>query len=197
MFNGIRACYSKVVNTDKPRPGILLDRDGTIIQENGRIGTKDQVQLIPGAAEAIASFNRAGIPVAIVTNQGGVAYGYYTIDDVMETHAYLAELLAQRDAHADVYIFCPYHPKGTVPAFTRSSEDRKPRPGMAHAAADALGLVLAASVMVGDRPEDTGLADAVGAEAIHVGSGPGHPHAVSFPDLAAAAPYILERLAGE
>lgn len=185
------------VNTATLRPGILLDRDGTIIQENGRIGTKDQVQLIPGAAEAIASFNKAGIPVAVVTNQGGVAYGFYTINDVEEAHQYLAELLASHGAHADIYLYCPYHPNGNVPAFTRPSEDRKPRPGMGYAAADILGLDLESSFMVGDRPEDMGFAERIGAKGIHVGYGPCPPYAVSFPDLAAAAPYILEQLAHE
>lgn len=184
------------MNTGNLRPGILLDRDGTIIRELSYIGTPDRVHLMPGASEAIASFNRAGIPVAIVTNQGGVAHGYYTIADVEATHAYLTEKLAEHGAHADLIAFCPYHPKGTVPAWSRSSEDRKPRPGMAYAAADALGLDLTSSFMVGDRPEDMGLADHIGAEAVYVGPGPVPSlHAVQFPDLAAAAPYILERLA--
>lgn len=184
------------MNTAKLRPGILLDRDGTIIRELSYVGTPDRVHLMPGAAEAIASFNKAGIPVAVITNQGGVAHGYYTIDDVENTHTYLREKLAEHGAHADLIVYCPYHPKGNVPAWNRSSEDRKPRPGMAYAAADVLGLDLAASFMVGDRPEDMGLADRIGAEAVYVGSGPAPSlRTVSFPDLAAAAPYILERLA--
>lgn len=191
----MHACYSKAVNTDKPRPGILLDRDGTIISDHGYVGQPERVQLIPGAAEAIASFNAAGIPVAIVTNQGGVAYGYYTIDDVEAVHEYLARKLAEYGAQIDFIAYCPYHPNGNVPAFTRMSQDRKPRPGMAYAAAEKLGLDLSLSVMVGDRPEDVGLADSIGAEAIYVGHGPcPSAHAVTFPDLAAAAPYILERL---
>src|SRR5215472_828199 len=81
------------------RPGILLDRDGTIIVDHGYVGSVDRVEFIEGAAEAIASFNRAGIPVAVVTNQAGVARGLYGIEDVDRVHQYIAEHLAERDAH--------------------------------------------------------------------------------------------------
>ncbi len=177
-------------------PGILLDRDGTIIIDHGYVGSVDRVDFIDGAPEAIAAFNRAGLPVAIVTNQAGVARGYYGLDDVRLVHEYIAKRLAEHDAHIDLFLYCPYHPDGVVEAFARTSEDRKPGPGMAKAAANALGLDLAASWVVGDRPEDVGLAEAVGASAIYLG--PDHrekPGVWSFPSLAAAAPFILERVA--
>lgn len=176
------------------RPGILLDRDGTIIVDHGYVGSIDRVDFIDGAADAIAQFNQAGLPVAIVTNQAGVARGFYGISDVIEVHTYIAEHLAKQGAHIDLYLFCPYHPDGVVEAFARTSADRKPNPGMAKAAAAALGLDLAASWVVGDRPEDVGLAAATGAGAIYVG--PDNftgPRTWSFPSLAAAAPFILER----
>jgi histidinol-phosphate phosphatase family protein len=177
------------------RPGILLDRDGTIIVDHGYVGSVDRVDFIPGAPEAIARFNQAGIPVAVVTNQAGVARGLYGINDVARVHEHIEAHLAVRGAHIDLFLYCPYHPAGTVEAFARSSEDRKPRPGMANAAASALNLDLAASWVVGDRPEDIGLAKAVGASAVYLGTddyeGPG---VWSFPSLAAAAPFILERV---
>jgi histidinol phosphatase-like enzyme len=73
--------------------------------------------------------------------------------------------------HVDLFLYCPYHPAGIVEAFTRTSEDRKPRPGMANAAARVLNLDLTASWVVGDRPEDIGLAEAVRASAIYLGTG--------------------------
>jgi len=83
-----------------------------------------------------------------------------------------------------------------VDGFARTSEDRKPKPGMAKAAAAALNLDLAASWVVGDRPEDLGLAQAVGASAIYLGpAADTHPGVWSFPSLAAAAPFILARMA--
>lgn len=177
------------------RPGILLDRDGTIIVDHGYVGSVDRVEFIDGAADAIATFNRAGIPVAVVTNQAGVARGLYGIDDVAQVHKYIEAHLAEHGAHIDLFVFCPYHPAGIVAAFARTSEDRKPRPGMANAAASALHLDLTASWVVGDRPEDVGLAQAVGASAIYLGTGGGQgPGVWSYPSLAAAASFIVERV---
>ena len=179
-----------------PRPGILLDRDGTIIVDHGYVGSVDRVEFIDGAPEAIAGFNRAGIPVAVVTNQAGVARGLYGIDDVRRVHRYLADRLAQHGARVDLFVYCPYHPDGVVEDFARTSEDRKPRPGMAKAAEAALNLDLTASWVVGDRLEDMGLAEAIGASAVYVGTGICQRTGVwSFPSLAAAAPFIVERIA--
>jgi histidinol-phosphate phosphatase family protein len=188
-----------------PRPGILLDRDGTIIVDHGYVGSADRVDFIDGAVEAIAAFNRAGVPVAVVTNQAGVARGLYGLDGVAEVHQHIAEYLAGYGARIDLFLYCPYHPDGVVEGFARTSEDRKPRPGMAKAAAAALNLDLTASWVVGDRPEDVGLAEAVGASAVYLGtddlargaqgagSWPG-PRVWPFPSLAAAAPFLLERV---
>lgn len=177
------------------RPGILLDRDGTIIVDHGYVGSVDRVEFIQGAPEAIARFNQVGIPVAVVTNQAGVARGLYGIDDVARVHEHIESHLAMHGAHIDLFLYCPYHPAGIVAAFARSSEDRKPRPGMAKAAASALSLDLATSWVVGDRPEDIGLAKAIGASAVYLGTddyeGPG---VWSFPSLAVAASFILERV---
>ena len=180
----------------RPRPGVLLDRDGTIIVDHGYVGSVDRVEFIEGSARAIASFNRAGVPVAVVTNQAGVARGLYGIDDVTTVHQHIAERLAEQGARVDAFFFCPYHPDGVVGAFTRTSEDRKPGPGMARAAAAALNLDLAASWVVGDRPEDMGLAEAVGASAVYVGPGSyERPGVACYPTLADAASFILERIA--
>ena len=119
------------------RPGVLLDRDGTIIADRGYVGTVDRVEFLDGAIEAIAQLNRAGIPVAVVTNQAGVARGYYGIEDVHQVHKHMIEELARQGAHVDLWLFCPYHPDGIVESFARASADRKPGPGMALAAARA------------------------------------------------------------
>ena len=187
--HGRRAC------DPAPRPGVLLDRDGTIIVDHGHVGSVDRVELIDGAAEAIAMFNRARVPVAVVTNQAGVARGLYEISDVEELHRYIASLLAEHGAHIDQFFYCPYHPEGIVAEFARASVDRKPMPGMAQAAAQALNLDLTSSWVVGDRPEDIGLAEAVGASAIHVGSDAcNRPGVSSFRSLFLATCFILERI---
>lgn len=177
------------------RPGVLLDRDGTIIVDHGYVGSIDRVEFIEGSPEAIAMFNRANIPVAVVTNQAGVARGLFGIDDVDRVHRHIAERLVEYGAHIDLFLYCPYHPEGVVEAFTRTSQDRKPMPGMAKAAEATLELDLTASWVVGDRPEDIGLAEAIGASAILVGPGNcERPGLWSFPNLAAAAPFIVEQI---
>jgi D,D-heptose 1,7-bisphosphate phosphatase len=178
------------------RPGLLLDRDGTIIVDHGYVGSVDRVEFIDGAAQAIAAFNQAGIPVAMVTNQAGVARGLYGLEDVARVHDYVEKRLAEHGAHLEMIAFCPYHPDGVVEAFARYSEDRKPGPGMARAAQAALNLDLTASWVVGDRPEDMGLAAAIGASGIFLSpDGGDRPGVWSYPSLVAATPFILERLA--
>lgn len=177
------------------RPGILLDRDGTIIVDHGHVGSVSEVEFLDGSPEAIARLNRADIPVAVLTNQSGVARGLYGIDDVTAVHRHIADELAGYGAHIDRYFFCPYHPEGIIEAFARASEDRKPAPGMARAAASELNLDLTASWVVGDRPEDIGLAQAIGASAIYLGSKSYKCRGLwSFPSLAASVPFILERI---
>jgi D,D-heptose 1,7-bisphosphate phosphatase len=195
-FRAIPVPGAPVVAKVGGRAGIFLDRDGTIIVDHGYVGSVDRVEFIKGAPAAIAEFNRAGIPVTVVTNQAGVARGFYGVDDVARVHRYIAERLAKYGAHIDLFLYCPYHPAGVVKAFARTSEDRKPEPGMAKAAKAALNLDLTASWVIGDRPEDLGLADAIGASAIYLGpEGCDRPGVWSFPSLAAAASFILERIA--
>ncbi len=172
--------------------GVLLDRDGTIIVDHGYVGSVDRVEFIAGSIEAIAALNEAGIPVAVVTNQAGVARGHYGIEDVHQVHKHMIAELARKGAHVDLWLFCPYHPDGIVEAFSRASSDRKPAPGMALAAAQALTLDLSASWVVGNAASDIGLAKAVGACPLHVGPpSSAVPDVASFPDLAAAVDFIL------
>jgi D-sedoheptulose 7-phosphate isomerase/D-glycero-D-manno-heptose 1,7-bisphosphate phosphatase len=171
---------------------VLLDRDGTIIEDVGYVGSVDRVQFIDGAIEAIASLNDAGLPVVVVSNQAGVARGHYGIEDVQQVHKFMIAELARQGAHVDKWLFCPYHPDGSVEAFTRASSDRKPSPGMALAAAQALDLDLSASWVVGDSAIDIGLARAVGARSLYIGA-EAVPDAdvTSLPDLATAVEFIL------
>lgn len=174
------------------RPGVFLDRDGTIIVDSGHVGSVDRVEFIDGAIAAIAALNKAGLPVVVVTNQAGVARGHYGIEDVQQVHKHMIAELARAGAHVDLWLFCPYHPEGVVEAFRRASSDRKPAPGMALAGAQALDIDLTASWVVGDRATDMALARAVGAQPLQVGPVDlADPLATSFPDLAAAVRHIL------
>jgi histidinol-phosphate phosphatase family protein len=171
---------------------VLLDRDGTIIEDSGYVGSVDRVRFINGAIPAIAALNQAGLPVVVVSNQAGVARGLFGIEDVQQVHKYMIAELARQGAHVDKWLFCPYHPDGSIEAFARASSDRKPGPGMALAAAQVLDLDLTASWVVGDSVVDVGLARAVGARPLHVGAQAcSDPDVTSLPDLAAAVELIL------
>jgi D-sedoheptulose 7-phosphate isomerase/D-glycero-D-manno-heptose 1,7-bisphosphate phosphatase len=185
------------------RPGILLDRDGTIIVDYHYVGHIERVQFIPGAIEAIRRFNQAGIPVAIVTNQGGVARGFYPERNVNDVHTYIQQELALHGAHIDLFLYSPNHPDGSVNAYKKDDFFHKPRPGMAYQAMKLLDLDLHESIVVGDRVEDMTMAGRIGAHAVHVGherlrKPPGSRPASlrHFPSLSVAAGYIIERITG-
>ena len=156
--------------TSIPRPGVLLDRDGTIIVDHGYVGSVDRVELIDGAAGGHRPAE-SGRGTGGGRDQPGRGRprALRHIATSKRSTATLLVSLADCGAHIDAFFYCPYHPEGTVAEFARASIDRKPMPGMARAAAEALNLDLTSSWVVGDRPEDIGLAEAVGAFAVHVG----------------------------
>jgi D,D-heptose 1,7-bisphosphate phosphatase len=183
------------------RPGVLLDRDGTIIVDYHYVGHIERVQFIPGAIEAIRRFNDAGIPVAIVTNQGGVARGFYPAENVSIIHDYIQSELAQQNAWIDLFLSSPFHPEGSVKKYARESEFHKPNTGMATAAAWVLDLDLKQSFVVGDRVTDIQMASAIDANAVYIGRSPALMHFQSsklstFHSLADAATFIIERITG-
>lgn len=161
------------------REAVFLDRDGTIIEEVNYLSRPEQVALLPGAAGAIGAWNAAGVPVVVVTNQAGVARGYFPEARVGEVHARLSALLAERGARVDAYYYCPHGPADGCGC-------RKPAPGMLRAAARDLRLDLSRSWVIGDKPCDAEAGAAAGCRAVLVRTGHGRdlPHAVA--DLAAA-----------
>jgi D,D-heptose 1,7-bisphosphate phosphatase len=173
--------------------GVLLDRDGTINVDYRYVGHISRFQFIEGAPGAIARFNRAGIPVAVITNQSGIARGYYGVEDFWRVQDYMMRQLALHGAHIDFLAFSPHHPDGVIGFYREDSPDHKPHPGMALKAAAELGLDLSASWVVGDRAEDVALAQAVGAHAVTLSRIPG---AIHFPSLGAAAPFIISQITG-
>src|SRR5690606_40470943 len=110
---------------------VFLDRDNTIIHNDGDLGDPEQVFLIQGAASAIASLRGLNFKIIVVTNQGGVARGKYTEADVEKTNQRVADLVkAASGANIDRFYYCPYHPLGTVEQYKQEHEWRKPAPGM-------------------------------------------------------------------
>ncbi len=131
------------------RPAAFLDRDGTIIHDVDYISRPDDVQLLPGAAEAIRSLNNAGVPVIVVSNQSGLGRGYFTYDDYERVRARIEELLHAAGAHVDATYICPHPP--TTPA---ACACRKPGVGLFEQAAKEHGLDLAGSWYAGDKWRD-------------------------------------------
>ncbi|MCH8888171.1 MAG: HAD-IIIA family hydrolase [SAR324 cluster bacterium] len=136
----------------RPAP-IFLDRDGTLIEEVDFLSSLKEMRLLPGAAAAVRAANRAGHPVIVVTNQSGVARGYFSEAFVQESGAHLRGLLGAAKAHLDGYYYCPYHPDG-LPPYNLNHPDRKPGAGMILRARKELGLNLGGGWIIGDRPSD-------------------------------------------
>lgn len=154
------------------RPCVFLDRDNTMVANDGDLGDPAQVRLLPGVAWAVRALHEAGYAIVVVTNQGGVARGKYGERDVAAVHARMSELLAAesglapRTALVDGWYHCPYHPEAKVERYRREHPWRKPAPGMLHAAAEDLRIDLGRSWMVGDQERDIAAGHAAGCRAI-------------------------------
>lgn len=178
----------------RARPGFFLDRDGVIVEEVGHLSDPAQLSLIPGSAEAIADINRNGIPVIVVTNQAGVARGYYPKSRVAEIHDRLSDLLAVHGAHIDRYYYCPHHPTEGSSPYLASCDCRKPRPGMLLRAAAELSVDLSRSYMVGDKLTDLEAGLNAGCHAILVKTGYGYAFFLQSKDKISDRTYVAEDL---
>lgn len=139
------------------QPAVFLDRDNTLIHNDGDLGDPEQVRLIDGVAHGLRSLREAGYHLVVVTNQAGVGRGKFTEDDVDAVHQRIAALVdEQADATGliDRFYYCPYHPEATVAEYCRDHPWRKPNPGMLLQAARDMGLDLAHSWMIGDQERD-------------------------------------------
>jgi histidinol-phosphate phosphatase family protein len=154
------------------RPAVFLDRDGTIIDDVGYVGSPDQVQLLPGAAEGIRRLREAGYLAVIVSNQSGVARGLFDEAALREVHARVEALLQAEGAALDGAYYCPYldGPEAIVPRFAKASDLRKPAPGMILQAASELGIDRAASWMIGDSERDVQAGERAGCRTVLIAS---------------------------
>jgi D-glycero-D-manno-heptose 1,7-bisphosphate phosphatase len=180
------------------RPAVFLDRDGTISEEVGYLNHISRFRMFPFVAEAVRRLNEAGMPVIVVTNQSGVGRGYFPESLVHEVHALMNRQLAEAGARVDAVYFCPHiSADGCV--------CRKPKTGMLEQAAQAHGIDVKRSFVVGDRYGDIELASNARAQSVLVRTGYGEGelawHSGSWtvrPDFVAstlteAADWILEQ----
>jgi D-glycero-D-manno-heptose 1,7-bisphosphate phosphatase len=185
------------------RRAVFLDRDGTINVEVGYLSDPAQVRLLPGAAQAIASFREAGLAVVAVSNQSGIARGRFSLEQMFAVQAEVERQLRQAGAWLDAFYYGPHHPEGVVEPYAAVCDCRKPGTAMLERAARELGLALQGSFMVGDKRIDVACGRNAGLTSLLVTSGMpleearslAEEPASTLPDLAAAAQWILARLA--
>jgi len=155
------------------KTAVFLDRDGTINEEVGYVNHLHRVRLYPWASEAIRKLNRAGVPVVAVTNQSGVARGYFTEELVRQAHEKIARELALQGARVDAYYYCPHHPAAPLEAYRLDCRCRKPSTALLEQAAGRFELDLQESYVVGDTYRDMQLGFNAGARTILLMTGYG------------------------
>ena len=188
------------------QPAVFLDRDGTINEQMGYINHISRFILLPGVATAIRRLNEQNIPVVVVTNQSGLARGYFPPVLLDAVHAQMERELAAQDAHIDGLYICPHHPEAKEEQFRKVCTCRKPQTGLLEQAAAELELDLTRSFMVGDRWSDLQCGNRVGATSVLVLTGYGRgdleyigPEQEIQPDkiaedLSEAVDWIIEQL---
>ena len=133
------------------RPAVFIDRDGTINKQCGYINHISRFVLLPGVGEAISLLNKNNHIVVVTSNQSGVARGYFPIQLVKDIHDVMVLELKKYNAYVDRIYFCPHHPDGIVPEYSRECSCRKPNIGLIKQAQDELGIDMETSYVIGDR----------------------------------------------
>jgi D-glycero-D-manno-heptose 1,7-bisphosphate phosphatase len=146
------------MNAHQMQKAIFLDRDGTINEEMGYINHPDRFKIFPFTAESIKIFNRSGFLVIVITNQSGIARGYYSETMVQNLHDRLRAELKMQGAHIDAIYYCPHHPTDGEEKYRQDCDCRKPKPGLILRAAQEHKISLADSYVIGDRYQDISMA---------------------------------------
>jgi D-glycero-D-manno-heptose 1,7-bisphosphate phosphatase len=152
---------------------VFLDRDGTVNEEVGYVNHVERFTLLPRVGEAIRLLNQNGLKTVVITNQSGVARGYFPESLVSLVHQKMQELLKKDGAHLDGIYYCPHHPDVGAPPYRQKCRCRKPEPGLIEEAVKDLDLDLRRCYMIGDRGVDIEFAHRVGAKGILVLTGYG------------------------
>ncbi len=188
------------------KAAVFLDRDGTINEQMGYINHISRFVLLPGVGQAIRKLNDRNIPVIVVTNQSGLARGYFPPALLDEVHAKMKQQLADDGARIDGLYICPHHPEAKEEKYRKTCDCRKPKTGLLEQAALDLDLDLTKSFMVGDRWSDLKCGVKAGATSILVLTGYGRGDqqyigpqqeiepAMVAEDLNAAVDWIIEQM---
>lgn len=179
----------------------FLDRDGTLIEERNYLSDPDLVSLSPGVPEALRLLRTAGYRLIVVSNQSGIARGYFTEDQLKAVERRVGELLARHGLSLDANYYCFHHEKGVIPELSHPCSCRKPNPGLLLRAIADFSLDPARCLMIGDKVSDLQAGRAAGCRAAAlVRSGHGaeqdlsdFPEAVDAPDILTAVRELLAR----
>ena len=180
-------------------PAVFLDKDGTLLEDVPYNVDPEQVRLAPGAAEGAEMLAAAGYPLVVISNQSGVARGFFAEAALAAVERRMRELLAELDVPLAGFFYCPHHPEGRVARYAIKCNCRKPAPGLLLSAAQDLQLNLARSWMIGDILDDVEAGKAAGCQTVLINNGnetewvrsPQRQPDFTAPDLAAAAQLIL------
>jgi D-glycero-D-manno-heptose 1,7-bisphosphate phosphatase len=154
------------------KKAVFFDRDGTIIKEQGYVSNVDDVIIIDGVLEGMRLLKENGFLLIMVSNQSGVARGYFSIETVYKVNARINELLKANGTMFDGMYFCPHYPNGIVPEYSFDCECRKPRIKMALDAASDFNISLNKSYKIGDKSSDVEFGRGFGAAGVvHIATG--------------------------
>lgn len=186
------------------RRAVFLDRDGTINEDVGYPGSYDQVRIYPCSFEAVRRINESGLAAVVITNQSGVGRGYFTEKDLLVIHQKMAQAFLSERARLDGIFYCPHFVSSVLPGYNVNCACRKPLPGLALEAREALNLELEGGYMIGDKIEDVRFGLTIGATPVLVLTGYGRSSLIKLkeeglepayvaPDLLDAVIWILGR----
>lgn len=152
---------------------VFLDRDGTINEEVEYLHRLKDLVILPGVPEALRRLREQGFKLVVVTNQAGVARGYYGEEDVKALHEYLNHLLSKEGAQIDRFYYCPHHPVHGIGKYRMECHCRKPETGMLEMAETSFQIDKSHSYMIGDKLLDTEAGKRYGVNTVLVGTGYG------------------------
>lgn len=144
------------------RPALFFDRDGVLNEDLGFVHKPADFRWMPGAKEAVRWLNDQGYLVFVVTNQSGIARGYFTTDAVEALHGWMQDELGRGGARIDAFAYCPHHPEAPLAAYRQDCRCRKPLPGMIETLMAAWPVDPSRSLLIGDQPRDIAAAEAAG-----------------------------------
>jgi len=182
---------SAMLDEIKLDPAVFVDRDGTLIIDNDYLADPDGIEFLPGSMDAVENLKKAGFKIVVVSNQSGVARGFFTAQTVEVIHEELKKQMREKDAEPDDVRYCPHLADGDDPEFTQDCECRKPKGGMLEDAARKLGLDIKRSFMIGDKYSDVQCGLAVGPRSILVRTGKGAEVEKQLPTHIYSRPYYI------